>query len=611
MASLIPTYNSCSTRMTSGERRLAQRLESLLESDYLCWYDVPIGTKYQHPDFVVLHPRRGLLVLEVKDWKRDTIQRIDPVSATLLTSTGATEVANPLVQARQYAFAVKSALERDPQLLAPEGHPYQGKLICPYGYGVVLSEITRKQFDGTDLCEVIPSHLVICKDEMTEGVDAETFQERLWSMFNFQFPHVMTLPQVDRIRWHMFPELRISQENLLEGGKGSTHDGSPSTSLLGIMDLQQEQLARSLGGGHRVIHGVAGSGKTLILGYRCGTLAKSTHGPILVLCFNVALAAKLEQLMATRGLGDKVVVRNFHRWCLEQITLYHVDMPKQGDGFYESLVSSVRDGVERGQIPRSQYGAVLIDEGHDFEGDWLTLITQMIDPVSNTLLLLYDDAQSIYGKRRAADFSFKRFGIQAQGRTTILRINYRNTDEIQHYAYTFARDILTPTSADDDGVPLVKPEMAGRHGPTPLVVRVASLRAEAGYIAEQFERLHSQGTPWNQMAVLYVARYMAEELTAELAQSNIPFEWMRDRISKRFDSRADAVKVMTLHSSKGLEFTVVAIMGLGSMPHKSETFSDDARLLYVGMTRATERLLMTASRDSTFVDRLSALKRSA
>ena len=39
------------------------------------------------------------------------------------------------------------------------------------------------------------------------------------------------------------------------------------------MDLQQEQLARSLGDGHRVIHGVAGSGKTLILGYRAEQLA--------------------------------------------------------------------------------------------------------------------------------------------------------------------------------------------------------------------------------------------------------------------------------------------------------------------------------------------------
>ena len=34
------------------------------------------------------------------------------------------------------------------------------------------------------------------------------------------------------------------------------------------MDLQQGKLARSLGDGHRVIHGVAGSGKNMILGYR-------------------------------------------------------------------------------------------------------------------------------------------------------------------------------------------------------------------------------------------------------------------------------------------------------------------------------------------------------
>ena len=38
--------------------------------------------------------------------------------------------------------------------------------------------------------------------------------------------------------------------------------------IVRAMDLQQEQLARSMGEGHRVIHGVAGSGKTMILGYR-------------------------------------------------------------------------------------------------------------------------------------------------------------------------------------------------------------------------------------------------------------------------------------------------------------------------------------------------------
>ena len=61
MATLIPALASCRARMTSGEHRLAERLEQKLENDYLLWYDVPIGPQQQHPDFVVLHPRRGLL----------------------------------------------------------------------------------------------------------------------------------------------------------------------------------------------------------------------------------------------------------------------------------------------------------------------------------------------------------------------------------------------------------------------------------------------------------------------------------------------------------------------------------------------------------------------
>src|SRR5688500_10853005 len=104
----------------------------------------------------------------------------------------------------------------------------------------------------------------------------------------------VTLPQIDRIRWHLFPEIRVTQGSLLpeQDEAGSAPD------LVRVMDLAQEQLARSLGEGHRVIHGVAGSGKTMILGYRAAWLAQALGQPILVLCFNVALAAKLRQIIA-------------------------------------------------------------------------------------------------------------------------------------------------------------------------------------------------------------------------------------------------------------------------------------------------------------------------
>jgi hypothetical protein len=75
MATLIPAISSCVSRMTGGERRLAERLEQKLHDDYLLWYDMPVGPKHLHPDLLVMHPRRGLLILDVKNWSSKTIQQ--------------------------------------------------------------------------------------------------------------------------------------------------------------------------------------------------------------------------------------------------------------------------------------------------------------------------------------------------------------------------------------------------------------------------------------------------------------------------------------------------------------------------------------------------------
>lgn len=128
MAKLIPSLNNCLSRMQAGEKRFARRLESHLEDDYLCWYELPVGFRHRYSDFIVLHPQRGLLLLEVKDWKLETIRCIDRTSATLLTPQGLKTVANPLEQVRQCAYQLVRQLEKDPQLIHHGGR-YQGKLM--------------------------------------------------------------------------------------------------------------------------------------------------------------------------------------------------------------------------------------------------------------------------------------------------------------------------------------------------------------------------------------------------------------------------------------------------------------------------------------------------
>src|SRR5262245_34663601 len=105
MAKLIPALSSVTSKMTAGERRFARRLESHLEDDYLCWYDVPVGSRTVYPDFLILHPQRGLLVVEVKDWKLENIRSIDKLTVSLLVEGREKREANPLEKARQHVFA--------------------------------------------------------------------------------------------------------------------------------------------------------------------------------------------------------------------------------------------------------------------------------------------------------------------------------------------------------------------------------------------------------------------------------------------------------------------------------------------------------------------------
>jgi hypothetical protein len=591
MATLIPSISTCKFD-SSGEGRFARLLEAKLEDDYLCWYNVPIGPARHHPDFIILHPQRGILILEVKDWRLSTIQSINSHDATIIVNGSPMRVKNPMEQARVYAMAVADILKTDPQLVWAEGR-LQGKLLFPWSFGVVLPNITRKEFDQTDLGEAIEPHHLICKDEMVPSVDSMAFQERLWGMFPFNAQGLLTLPQIERVRWHLFPEIRLpfKQASLfddLEDQPQSLPD------ILRVMDLQQEQLARSLGEGHRVIHGVAGSGKTLILGYRAQHLAKVCSRPILILCYNRLLAQRLSNWMAAKKLTDKVHVQTFHRWCWDQLTAYNIQLPKNdGDlnAYYDEMVDKVIREVDRKFIPSGQYDAVMIDEGHDFRPEWLKLVVQMVNPQTNSLLIMYDDAQSIYDTRKKGKFSFKSVGIQAQGRTTILKVNYRNTREILDFAAGFASQLLTQEDADEDGIPRVAPVSAGRQGARPLLIKLPNIRKEADEIASKLTEAHKNGVPWREMAVLYWDSKDKDELYRALKEHRI---FVKGKKTINFAGDEDKVRFLTIHGSKGLEFPLVAIMG-GRIAERAQTDEATARLLYVAMTRATSQLIMTVS----------------
>ena len=86
-------------------------------------------------------------------------------------------------------------------------------------------------------------------------------------------------------------------------------------------------------------------------------------------------------------------------------------------------------------------------------------------------------------------------GIEARGRSTPLRVNYRNTEEVLRVAYHLSCGYVAAAEADEDRVPLIAPESARRHGPEPVVRVLGSFDEEARSVAAGWLLQHPQHAP--------------------------------------------------------------------------------------------------------------------
>jgi superfamily I DNA/RNA helicase len=150
---------------------------------------------------------------------------------------------------------------------------------------------------------------------------------------------------------------------------------------------------------------------------------------------------------------------------------------------------------------------------------------------------------------------------------------------------------------------LLRPESAERHGPVPDLVGCQSLAAEASFVARRLGELHARGKPWGEMAILYRWAFVEREVSKSLQAAGIPASVLKDVKGR---AASDTVKLVTFHSSNGLEFPVVAIPGFGFLPDDREDEEQELRLAYVAMTRAMDELIMTHHRESAFVQRVAA-----
>lgn len=238
------------------------------------------------------------------------------------------------------------------------------------------------------------------------------------------------------------------------------------------------------------------------------------------------------------------------------------------------------------------YSSVIVDEGQDFGPSAYRLLRAIAGKErTNDLFIVGDTHQRIYKNK----VILSRCGINVRGRSGKLRMNYRTTEEIRRSAM----NVLSGLSFDDldEGIDDEKGYISLSHGIKPVVTTYSTQDQEAEALVKTIQEQTGAGIDPREICVVARTNALVDEYKKYLTAAGIAcFEIKRQQADDR--SRM-GVRLATMHRVKGLEFTVVFIVGAtkNNLPLKSAVNRTDPTereaamvgercLLYVAMTRA-------------------------
>lgn len=597
MAEMIP--DRMPTGASIGEKRVFQLLQKLPD-DVIVYYEPVVGQRY--PDFVVVMPETGLLIIEVKGWYPGHIVSASNQEVEIEAHGTKERHRHPVRQAREYQYALMDTARRHRQtaaLLHPDGK-HEGRFIFPFGHLAVLSNCERGQLIERELTEVFSGPRVLAKDELAalESLDAAALVDCFRQAFDPWWPiSRLSDDQISVLRAILHPEVVVSRQNPDE----------PATEIdLAVLDLRQERNARSIGEGHRIIYGVAGSGKTVILIARAKMVSSDPGRRCLILCYNKALAEYFQSVFA--GV-DNVDCMNFHAFGGLHGVHFNANEEEEDYG--------IRLQQKLSQEP-ARYDAVFIDEAQDFARSWFQCAKAVLkEPDEGDLLIVGDGTQTLYRRRR---FTWSDAGIRAQGRVINRRFdldkNYRNTRQILQIANAFAnaKEGGAPEEALQSLIP--DADAATRQGRNPEIYFAPNLEEEILLLVSEVRKLIKSGLKPRDIAVLYRAntKRWVYKLAQRLAE-HVPVSWPQG--NHQAYAHPSGVKITTMHSAKGLQWPVVIVARADMMPFRVEESDEpeelmllEKGLMYVAMTRAETQLIFTASSRDGFAQQIEKLLQS-
>ncbi|HEX7733703.1 MAG TPA: 3'-5' exonuclease [Ktedonobacteraceae bacterium] len=317
----------------------------------------------------------------------------------------------------------------------------------------------------------------------------------------------------------------------------------------------------------------------------------------------------VEAYKAVRRYGRKTALGPAQReavWKVYQV--YQRKMDEAGLREWSDAALMILQ-LSPGEISSKLYDDIIIDEAQDLKPVDLRVLHSLVRP-GGTLMVLGDAAQTLYSR----GFSWVQAGISARGRTSVLRVNHRNTCQIaESAAQLIAHNELMRASNE-----YVDPQWTRREGPRPRLLISATSHEQIDLVYRHIlDLLGDQVCRLSDIALLCPDNAACESSKKILVGNGLPAVLRTD---SDFDILEEQIKVLTIHSAKGLEFPVVFLISLceGTLPREVREAGQDEEearleierqrmLCYVGMTRAADLLYLVTvcGKESRFVRELA------
>lgn len=262
-----------------------------------------------------------------------------------------------------------------------------------------------------------------------------------------------------------------------------------------------------------------------------------------------------------------------------------------------------RDAADliKNEASPSPYAAVVVDEAQDMSSQAFHLIRQIVPEGANDLFIVGDGHQRIYGRNKVV---LSQCGINIRGRARKLRLNYRTTEEIRQWAVNLLEGF--PVDDLDGGTDDNRGYKSLAHGVAPEIEHFDSAEQQGSFIASYLEAIRGEGLPLRNICIVARIKQELSYIKDQLDSAGIQSAEITAEESN--PDQEDAVRIATMHRVKGLEFDEVilasvndgivplskALEGKGDPVEKRQADLEERALVYVAMTRAKKKLIITS-----------------